>query len=103
MADAGTAGPGSLGRGLRVSLSGTASYGDLSGRATSEPCRRFVPLCVVYPCFALLWGSMCDCNVTNSQRISNSMIASPVRTASIGRWEGVHNTEPPEGRPPRWM
>lgn len=76
---------------------------ELNGRASSVRFALFVPKCTLHHYLALLLGNMCGSNVTNSQRISNSMIASAVPSTSIRRWEGVHNTEPSEERPPGWM
>lgn len=95
--------PGGPARNARVAPSKVRPYGALSMEMIPERSGVFVHVYTLCPDSVRLWGDMCDCNVTNSQRISNSMIASAVWTASIGRWEGVHNTEPSEERPPGWM
>jgi len=95
--------PGGPAQDARVAPSKVTSCGALSIEMIPGRSGKFMHLCTLCPDSARLWGDMCDCNVTNSQRISNSMIASAVWAASIGRWEGVHSTQPSEERPPGWM
>lgn len=97
------AGPGQLARRVRVALLRMAPNDDPGTRLIIGCLGRFVRLYPLYYYLVLLRGKMCDCNVTNWQRISNSMIASVASATSILRWEGVHSTEPSEERPPGWM